>query len=102
MRKYPYIVNKNGVWYPAGTDVPEDADFVLDNKVDENVIEITDEEVIEETLKDTESAPTYTRTDINRMPVAQLRQMAKNTGVEGADDMSGAELKEYLISVLGL
>lgn len=22
--KYPYIVNKNGTWYPAGTEVPED------------------------------------------------------------------------------
>ena len=21
--KYPYIVNKNGVWYPAGTEVPD-------------------------------------------------------------------------------
>ena len=23
--KYPHIVVKNGVWYPAGTEVPEDA-----------------------------------------------------------------------------
>lgn len=23
--KYPYIVCKNGKWYPAGTEVPEDA-----------------------------------------------------------------------------
>ena len=23
--KYPYIVSKNGIWYPAGTEVPEDA-----------------------------------------------------------------------------
>ena len=22
--KYPYIVGKNGVWYPAGTEVAED------------------------------------------------------------------------------
>lgn len=94
MRKYPYIVNKDGVWYPTGTNVPEDADFVVDNKVDGDVIE--------KTLKDTKNSPTYTRTDINRMPVSQLRKMAKNTGVEGADDMSGAELKEYLIAVLGL
>ena len=106
MKKYPHIVNKDGVWYPAGTNVPEDAEFVLDNKVvgkvDGDVIEITDKEIIEETTKDTEDLPTYTKTDINRMPVSQLKKMAKTTGVEGADDMSGAELKEYLIAVLGL
>lgn len=43
-----------------------------------------------------------TKTEINRMPVAELRKMATNTGVEGADAMTGAELKEYLIAVYGL
>ena len=45
---------------------------------------------------------TYTKTDINRMPVAELREMAMRTGVEGADTWSGAELKEYLITIFGL
>ena len=22
--KYPYIVNKNGIWYPAGAEVPQE------------------------------------------------------------------------------
>lgn len=44
----------------------------------------------------------YTKTDINRMSTAELRKMAVNTGVEGANEMTGAELKEYLISLFGL
>ena len=76
--KYPYIVNKNGVWYPSGTDVPEDIQ------------------------KPKEEKPQYTKTDINRMSVDELRKMAMNTGVEGADTMTGKELKEYLCSVLNL
>ena len=43
-----------------------------------------------------------TKTDINRMPVDDLRKMAMNTGVEGAESMTGAELKKYLIEVFGL
>lgn len=87
MAKYPYIVNKNGVWYPAGAEVPEDSKSLKNN---------TDDEKAEE--KEVQ----YTKTDINRMPVAELREMAMRTGVEGADTWSGAELKEYLITIFGL
>lgn len=44
----------------------------------------------------------YTKTDINRMNKAELQEMARNTGVEGVEDMTGTELKEYLFSVFGL
>lgn len=43
-----------------------------------------------------------TKTDINRMNKAELLEMAKEYEVEGADDMTGAELKEYLLNMLGL
>lgn len=43
-----------------------------------------------------------TKTDINRMPVDELRKMAVNTGVEGTGTMTGAELKKYLIDIFGL
>lgn len=75
--KYPYIVNKNGVYYSAGTEVPED------NKGDRNQHK-------------------YTKTEINRMPNAELRELALDTGVEGADKMTGADLKKCLIQVFGL
>jgi hypothetical protein len=44
----------------------------------------------------------YTKTDINRMSVQELREMAKRTGVEGAESMTGGELKKYFINVFGL
>ena len=43
-----------------------------------------------------------TKTDINRMSTEDLRQIALNTGIENAENMTGKELKEYLISVFGL
>lgn len=35
--KYPHIVVKNGVWYPAGTDVP--ADISISDQEEENLQE---------------------------------------------------------------
>jgi hypothetical protein len=44
----------------------------------------------------------FTKTDINRMNKSELLERAKATGVEGAEEMTGAELKEYLLNVFGL
>lgn len=103
--KYPYIVNKDGIWYPAGTEVPEGEDFIVDNKVigkvKEDVIEITDKEVIENTLKDIEDNH-YTKTEINRMSTAELQELAGEEGIAGASEMTGAELKKLLIEKFGL
>lgn len=45
---------------------------------------------------------TYTKTEINRMPTAELKILAKNYGVEDAEDMTGGELKKALIEILKL
>ena len=73
--KYPYIVNKNGVWYPAGTEVPEDIPI-------QNVAEEKNQ---------------YTKTEINRMSTAELQALALENGIDGAGEMTGAELKKVLI-----
>ena len=78
--KYPYIVNKNGVWYPAGTEVPED---------------IPTQNVAEENNQ-------YTKTEINRMSTAELQALALENNIDGADEMTGAELKKVLIDKFGL
>lgn len=39
----------------------------------------------------------YTKTDINRMPIAELKKLAKNEKLKDTEDMSGAELKKLLI-----
>ena len=78
--KYPYIVGKNGVWYPAGTEVPEDNP----NTKTEN------------------GQNQYTKTEINRMSTAELQELALENSVDGADEMTGAELKKVLIEKFGL
>lgn len=78
--KYPYIVGKNGVWYPAGTEVPEDNP----NTKTEN------------------GQNQYTKTEINRMSTAELQALAIENCIDGADSMTGAELKKVLIEHFGL
>lgn len=72
-----YTMKRNGKWYKAGDEVPES-----------------------NSLAHSDSG--YTKTDINRMSVSDLRQIVKNTGVENADFMTGSEMKEYLINLFGL
>lgn len=82
--KYPYIVNYNGTWYPAGTDVPVGVKLVEDKKP----VEVEEEK--------------YTKTDINRMAAAELKELAGKQGIDGAEEMTGAELKKALIEHYGL
>lgn len=78
--KYPYIVNKGGVWYPAGTEVPEGTfSFEKESKEDN-----------------------LTKTDINRMTTAELKELAEKEGIDGFEEMTGAELKKVLIEKYGL
>lgn len=44
----------------------------------------------------------YTKTDINRMAAAELKELAGKQGIDGAEDMTGAELKKALIEHYGL
>lgn len=55
----------------------------------------------EENEQRTEDKP-YTKTDINRMNKAELLEMANEYEIEGAEEMTGAELKETLLEMLGL
>ena len=87
MAKYPYIVNKNGVWYPSGAEVPESARTSKNITADEKA----------ETKENQ-----YTKTDINRMSTAELKALAKEQGIENAKDMTGGELKKNLIEEFGL
>ena len=83
--KYPYIVNKNGVWYPAGSDVPGDISPVITDSLTEKLVHNG-----------------RTKTEINRMSTAELQELALENSVDGADEMTGAELKKVLIEKFGL
>lgn len=91
---YDHMVKVNGQYYRAGEDVPE-IDYTAG---DENSLPFSDDDITFETQGDKK----YTKTDINRMSVSELRKMALSTGVEDPDEMTGTELKEYLISLFGL
>ena len=73
-------------------------DFVVDGKVlgkvKEDVIEITDKETVKENQ--------FTKTDINRMPINELKALASANGIDGWVDMTGAELKKTLIEKFNL
>ena len=77
---YPYIVNKNGVWYPAGADVPED----------------------NQNTKERNEQNKHTKTEINRMSTAELQELALENSVDGADEMTGKKQKNVLIEKFGL
>ena len=82
MAKYPYIVKKNDKWYPAGTEVPDGIKFQNDN------------------VKQSETQ--YTKTEINRMTTAELQDLAVKNGIDGAESITGAELKKILAEKFGL
>lgn len=82
--KYPYIVIKDGVWYKAGEEVPEDrknpapSDYMAP------------------------PTSTYTKTEINRMSTSDLQGLAKMYGIDNSEEISGSELKKILIAKFGL
>ena len=84
---YDHMVKVNGRYYQTGEDVPE-------------IKNMAGKEISSADMPF--QPPTYTKNDINKMKVDDLRALAMDTGVEGADEMTGAELKEYLIALFGL
>jgi hypothetical protein len=81
-------VKYNGVYYPAGTNVP----------VGVASVEIKDNKIIDEVKEEVK----YTKTDINRMSTSDLKSLAKSEGIKDADTLSGADLKKVLIEKFGL
>ena len=96
MAKYPYIVNKNGVWYASGTEIPEDSK-AENNEKTEAIKEKNFLDEFAETVAEDRNAKklVYTKTEINRMSTADLKELAKLNGID--DGLSGAEIKKALI-----
>ena len=107
--KFDHRVKFKGILYEIGQDVPMEEKKAVE-KANTKPQEVAKEKVADDfsqymnapEIKEEVTEVKYTKTEINRMPVAELRKMAMRTGVEGADTWSGAELKEYLIATLGL
>lgn len=87
--KYPYMVKHNDKYYPAGTEVPVGDIPVVEKKVETAEPKKTAEKKL-------------TRAEIMTMKKADLIELAKKNGIKNADEMIGSELKNALVSVLGL
>lgn len=96
--KYDHIVKKNGVYYPAGAEVPED-DYELPFK---DEAEPAEDIPFADEQETKDGQITHTRTSINRMSTAELQQLAANVGIDGAEEKSGSELKKELIAYFNL
>ena len=105
--KFPYSVKHNGVWFAPNEEIPESskAPVTKDEKRAEKPVEKAVEEKTEKKVEEPVEIPvepTYTKTEINRMPIVELRRLARKHGVKKAADKSGAELKAELIDILKL
>lgn len=86
------------------------APAVVEKKVAEVVQEDAHKEVLEEaqetaqevaeTLAEKLKAKDLSKTDINRMATADLQELAKSFGVEGAEEMSGSQIKRLFVAAL--
>lgn len=75
------------------------------NKQKKALIKLVDDysSIIDETsVYEVKECVKYTKTDIKRMPLDKLKALAIENGVDGANDMTGGELKDILISKFNL
>lgn len=70
------------------------------NKRGKALIEVVEDKELE--LPFVSVGAKYTKTEINRMPIAELKRVAAELGVEDVDNMNGAELKKVLIELFDL
>jgi len=97
--KKRYPVKHNGVWYASVDDIPKEEPAEKQDTFSK-MMNPPEKVVEEEPVK--EETPAITRTDIARMNKAELISTAKAYGIEGADEMTGAEIKKALILALDL
>lgn len=83
--KFDHRVKFKGILYEMGQDVPME-----ENKAVEN-LNTKPQEVV-----------AYTKTEINRMTTAELQDLAVKNGIDGAESITGAELKKILAEKFGL
>lgn len=88
----------NGHPYNEGDIFPRDGLTVTEARLDElsstrNRRKIKLIELVEDKVEQK-----YTKTEINRMSTAQLRELAVANGIEQVEEITGAELKKLLIS----
>lgn len=95
---YPCIVFRNGRWYQAGEDVPENGASSTVGEVEKKVDEVT------EVAEEPNAEPQYTIKQINKMKAEEVKALAIELGfdAEGVDELPATELKRNIITFLKL
>ena len=86
--KFDHKVKYNGVWYEPGEEIEEG----VGNTAPTNFSEFMTPPVENK----------YTKTEINRMPVDELRGLAKKQGFSEVEEIKGLAPKRMIIEKLGL
>lgn len=71
-------IKKNGRWYYAGEEMDSSPVDSVKSSEENN-------------------EPEYTKTDIHRMSVDKLRSLAAEQGIDGVEEMNGADIKKLLL-----
>ena len=117
--KYDHLIKHNGAYYKAGEDGPESSPALVDEKEvpkgaldthEDGSVNTYDEDgdltgtINPETVAEAqeEAGKHFTRTEISRMPVAELKEYAASIGIEVTEESTGTKLKEQIIAKLGL
>ena len=83
---FGHKVKYNGKWYMPGEKIAE---------VEKSASSFSENANLS-------AEKSYTKTEINRMSTAELQALALENGVDGSNEMTGAELKKVLIEKFGL
>lgn len=100
--KFDHRVKFKGVLYEIGQDVPMEEKKAVE-KANTKPQEVAKEEVADDfsqymnppEIEEESTEVKYTKTEINRMSTADLKELAKLKGIE--DGLTGAEIKKALI-----
>ena len=86
--------------YDEGDIFPRDGLSVSENRLQELSSTRNRRNIkLIELVEDKQEPPKpLTKTEINRMPLSELRELALANGIENTEDMTGTELKKALIS----
>lgn len=86
--------------YDEGDIFPRDGLSVSENRLQELSSTRNRRKIkLIELVEDKQEPPKpLTKTEINRMPISELKELALANGIENTEDMTGAELKKALIS----
>lgn len=79
-----HSIKLNGRWYKAGEEMDSPADFMNPSNIPK------------------QEEKKFTKTEIYQMPVKELRELATEQGIDGAENLNGSDIKKLLIEKMGL